>query len=105
MKYGRALRIVRTARGLSKAQLAARLSIGASYLSLIEAEKREPSIKVLEEISTKLRVPPHLLTLLASEPGDIDDPNNAEQIGNLARALLQLLVASDDQPVLPLETV
>ena len=72
MKYGRAIRIVRTARGLSKVQLAKRLSVGASYLSLIEAEKREPSVKVIDEISTVLRVPPHLMALLASDPTDLD---------------------------------
>lgn len=102
MNYGRAIRIVRTARGLTKSQLAARLSIGASYLSLIEAKKREPSLSVLEEISNALRVPPHLMTLLASDASDLDDPNNSEQIANLARSLLHLLV-EEEQPVLPIE--
>ena len=102
MNYGLAIRIVRTARGLTKAQLAQRLSIGASYLSLIEAEKREPSLKVLEEISTALHVPPHLLALLASDPGDLDDPKNAERIAELARSLVRLLV-SGNQPLLPME--
>jgi transcriptional regulator with XRE-family HTH domain len=103
MTYGPAIRIVRTARGLTKAQLAKRLSIGASYLSLIEAEKRQPSLKVLEEISGALQVPPHLLALLASDPGDLDDPGNAERIGELARSLVRLLVSGRDQPLLPLE--
>jgi transcriptional regulator with XRE-family HTH domain len=103
MNYGRAIRIVRTAHGWSKAQLAKRLTIGASYLSLIEAEKREPSLKVLEEISTALHVPPHLLALLASDPGDLDDPKNVEQIQELARSLVRLLVSAGNQPTLPLE--
>jgi transcriptional regulator with XRE-family HTH domain len=103
MKYGRALRIVRTARGLTKSELAKRLEISASYLSLIEAEKRVPSIGVLEEISSVLGIPPHLLTLLASEPSDLDDPASGEEVSKLAGSLLRLLIASDDQPMLPLK--
>jgi transcriptional regulator with XRE-family HTH domain len=104
MNYGRAIRIVRTAFGLRQAQLAERLSIGSSHLSLLEKGKRNPSLQVLEEISTVLNVPPHLLTLLASEPADIEDPKNAEQIADLARSLLRILVSAGDQPTLPMKT-
>ena len=103
MDYGRAIRIVRTAYGLSQSQLAERLSIGTSHVSLLEAGKRQPSVQLLEEVSTVLNVPPHLLTLLASEPVDIDDPKNAEAIADLAHALLKLLVSGDKQPTLPLK--
>jgi transcriptional regulator with XRE-family HTH domain len=102
MHYGKAIRIVRTAYGLSKAELADRLSIGASHLSLIEAEKRKPSLDVLDEISTVLHIPPHLLTLLASDPGNLKDPKNAEQIANFAGALLNLLVSAGEQGTLPI---
>jgi transcriptional regulator with XRE-family HTH domain len=103
MNFGKAIRIVRTAHGLSKAQLAERLSIGASYLSLIEAEKRKPSLRVLEEISSALLVPPHLLMLLASDAGDLDDPKNADRVVELAHSLVRLLVSAGSTPVLPLE--
>lgn len=103
MNYGRAIRIVRTAYDLSQAELADRLSIGASHLSLIEAGKRQPSLNVLEEISTVLHVPPHLLTLLASDPPDLEDPKNGEQIADLARSLVRLLVSAGDQPTLPIK--
>ncbi len=103
MNYGRAVRIVRTAYGLSQAQLADRLSIGPSHLSLIESGKRQPSLKVLKEISTALEVPPHLLTLLASDPAEIENPENAKQISELAHSLLRVLVSSSEQPRLPLK--
>ena len=102
MNFGRAIRIVRTAHGLTKAQLARQLSIGASHLSLIERGKRQPSVEVLAEISGALRIPPHLLALLASEPGDLDDPKNAEQVAELARSLMRVLVAAGEPPALPL---
>ena len=104
MNYGRAIRIGRTAYGLTQADLAERLSIGASHLSLIESGKRQPSLKVLHEISTALEVPPHLLTLLASSPEDIESRGDAEQVGELARALLRLLVSAGEQPTLPMRT-
>ena len=103
MNYGRAIRIVRTAYNLSQAELVDRLSIGPSHLSLIEAGKRQPSVKVLKEISEALQVPPHLLTLLASDPAEIEDPNSAKQISELAYALLRLLVSGSEQPRLPMK--
>jgi transcriptional regulator with XRE-family HTH domain len=103
MDYGRAIRIVRTARGWSQAKLADRLSVGTSHVSLLEAGKRQPSVQLLAELATALIVPPHLLTLLASESTDIEDPNNADEIARLAKALLRVLVSGNEQPTLPLK--
>ncbi len=103
MDYGRAIRIVRTAYGLTQAELADRLSIGSSQLSMIEAGRRKPSLKVLDEVSNALGVPAHLLTLLASEPEDIDDNRNSPEIAELAKALLKLLVSAGRQPTLPMK--
>jgi transcriptional regulator with XRE-family HTH domain len=91
MDYGRAIRIVRAAHGLKQSELAERLSVGASHLSLIEAGKRNPSLSALQEISAKLRVPLHLLTLLASDPSEFDDPKNASRVLDVAKAFLRLL--------------
>ena len=102
MNYGKAIKIVRTAHGLSQRDLADRLSIGPSHLSLIEAGKRQPSLSVLDEIASELRVPPHLLTVLASEPDDIDQRIDPKHLGDLAKSLLELLVGSGEQPTLPM---
>ena len=101
MDYGRAIRVVRSAHGLSQRQLAGRIGVSPSHLSLIESGKRDPSLKVLEEIAGTLAVPMHLLTLLASDVGDVDDPNHAEQIADVAKALLRVLVEKG-QPTLPM---
>lgn len=101
MEYGRAIRVVRSAHGLSQRQLAERIGHSSSHLSLIESGKRNPSLKLLEEIASSLTVPMHLLTLLASDVGDIDDPKHAEQIADVAMALLRVLVA-EGQPTLPM---
>ena len=101
MEYGRAIRVVRSAHGLSQRQLAERIGHSPSHLSLIESGKRNPSLKLLEEIATSLTVPMHLLTLLASDVEEIDDPKHAEQIADVAMALLRVLVA-EGQPTLPM---
>ena len=93
------MRVVRSAHGLSQRQLADRIGVSPSHLSLIESGKRNPSLKLLGEIAGSLDVPMHLLTLLASDVGDIDDPKHAEQIADVAKALLRVLVA-EDQPTL-----
>ena len=102
MKYGRAIRIVRAAYGLTQKALADRTSISPSHLSLIESEKRDPSLKVLQEICDTLGVPMHLMTLLASDSRDIDDKKNADQIAEVARALLYVLASAGEQPTLPI---
>jgi transcriptional regulator with XRE-family HTH domain len=102
MDYGRAVRIVRTAFGMSQAELADRLSIGPSQLSLIESGKRSLSPEVLREISTTLQIPPHLMTLLASEREDIERPENAAEISELASSLLRILVSGGPQRRLPI---
>lgn len=103
MKFGRAIKIVRTAHGLSQSALAERLSIGASQLSLIEANKRQPSVRVLSQISTALNVPPHLLTLLASEREDLETGADPKYVAELANSLLRLLVGVGEQRALPMK--
>lgn len=104
MKYGKAIKIARTAYGLSQSALAERLSVGASQLSLIEANKRQPSVRVLHEIAAALDVPPHLLTLLASAPEDLDENVDPKHVAELARALLRVLVSVGEQRTLPMKS-
>lgn len=101
MDYAKAFRILRAAFGLRQAELAERLSIGASQLSLIESGRRRPSLKTVDELARALGVPKALVVLLASEPGQLDRQANAD-IEDLSRALLRLLVsASNEQLQLP----
>lgn len=102
MNYGKAIRICRAARGLSQTDVASQLDLSPSYLSLLEAGKRHPSLKTLERVSRMLGVPTHLLLLLASEPEDLREQSK-EDVGRLSLALLELLVKSspDDQVELP----
>lgn len=65
--YARAFRIVRAAFGLRQTDLAERMQILASQLSLVEAGKRRPSLRTVEALARAVDVPPALVALLASE--------------------------------------
>jgi len=91
MNYGKAIRIARSIAGLSQAKLAAQGGIDRSYLSLIESGDRKPTLETLQAISGSLKLPFHLLTLLATEKEDAKDVNE-EQISSLAKELTHLLL-------------
>ena len=95
--YAKAFRIVRAAFGLKQSELAARMPITASQLSLIEAGKRQPSLRVVNGLAEAVGVPAALVSLLASAPSDVEAKPN-EDISDLARALLRLLVTAKEEP-------
>jgi transcriptional regulator with XRE-family HTH domain len=106
MNYAKAFRVVRAAFGLSQTELSRLLHVGPSQVSLIEAGKRQPSHKVIDELAETLRIPVSLVTLLASEPKDLEN-NKDQPVEALALSLLRLLVSASDerlQQILPFVT-
>jgi transcriptional regulator with XRE-family HTH domain len=95
--YAKAFRIIRAAFGLKQSELAARMPITASQLSLIEAGKRQPSLRVVNGLANAVGVPTALISLLASTADNVQSKPDAE-ISDLARALLRLLVAAKEDP-------
>lgn len=91
MDYGRAVRVARSARNLSQKELAERLEVHPSLISHIEAGKRRPSTKTLEDIATTLQVPMYLLLLLGSEESDIR-AIPAPDAAAIGQTLLKILV-------------
>lgn len=102
--YAKAFRIVRAAFGLRQAELATRLSITPSQLSLIEAGKRRPSLRVVGGMAKVLGIPTALITLLASTQNEMESGND-QDISDLARTLLRVLVSArgDSQQSLSLD--
>lgn len=96
MNYAKAIRTIRSAKNLSQQELANKVGLDASYISLIEKQKRIPTIKTLKNISDVLKVPFHLLTLLASDKEDLKytSKTEAEKIG---KELLFTLVSLEDE--------
>jgi transcriptional regulator with XRE-family HTH domain len=95
--YAKAFRIVRAAFGLRQAELAERVKISASQLSLIEAGRRQPSLRVVDALARAVGVPAALITLLASTPEEVELGGDDKTVSDLARALLRLLVAAKDE--------
>lgn len=95
--YGKAFRIIRAAFGLRQSELAERMPVTASQLSLIEAGKRQPSVRVVDSLAIAVGVPTALISLLASAPDDVDAQSDAD-IADLSRALLRLLVSAKENP-------
>jgi transcriptional regulator with XRE-family HTH domain len=57
IKVGETIRELRERQQLSQKELATRSSLTASFLSLVENNKRDPSFTVLRRIADALRVP------------------------------------------------
>jgi len=95
--YGKAFRIIRAAFGLRQAELAGRMPITASQLSLIEAGKRKPSLRVVNALADAVGVPSALISLLASTEKEFEGKPDSD-LSDLARALLRLLVCAKEQP-------
>ena len=94
--YGRATRICRAARGVSQSSLASSAGLDPSFLSLIEAGKRQPSTKTVHALAEALRVPAPLFVLLAS-PAESVKQGHAEDVHALSHALLRLLTSEDPE--------
>ena len=71
MNLGRSIKMCRTNQGLSQGDLASRIGMSVSYISLIEQGKRDPAISTIEDVASALGVPLSLLTFLAAEPGEL----------------------------------
>jgi transcriptional regulator with XRE-family HTH domain len=65
MNIGRAIRFARAARGLSQQDLASRVAISPSYLSLLESGKKDPSLAMIRAIAKGLRISEDVFILTA----------------------------------------
>src|ERR1700733_12326024 len=88
--YARAFRIIRAAFGLKQLELAARMSISVSQLSLIEAGKRNATPKVIGALAKATKAPTELVELLAASGNELGDKSHRD-IAETALLLLKLL--------------
>lgn len=63
MSVGRTIKNLRNAAGLKQKDLAGRLDISPNYLSLVENDKREPSVYFLRNLASEIGIPLGLLFL------------------------------------------
>ena len=90
MDYAKAIRVARASRGITQKALAEDLKVSPSHISLIEANKRSPSLEMLENISASLKIPMHLLILLGAEEKDLNGLPS-EHAEEMAKHLLKII--------------
>jgi transcriptional regulator with XRE-family HTH domain len=95
MNYGKAIRITRALADISQQELARALGTDPSYISLLEANKREPSRELLEKLAVAFKVPLHLLVLMATEESDTGS-GKEKRLSEIAETLANLLFTEDD---------
>jgi len=78
MNYGKAIKTIRAAKNLEQKELARMAKLNASYISLIESNRRAPSPAALEAVAKALHVPLYLLMLLASDKDDLHGVSETE---------------------------
>ena len=97
MNYGKAIRTIRSAKNLEQKDLARMAKLNASYISLIESNRRAPSSTALEALARALHVPLYLLMLLASDAEDLHGVSEAEA-HKLGKQLLDIVLMTDKPP-------
>ena len=68
MNVGHAIRLCRTQLKVSQTDVAQKASCSVSYLSMLENNKRDPTLSTLTKIARALHVPIGVLFVLASSP-------------------------------------
>lgn len=89
MNVGQAIRLCRTQRKVSQTDVAQKASCSVSYLSMLENNKRDPTLSTLTKIAGALRVPIGVLFFLAAEQEDLGSVDK-----KLTGALAQSALAS-----------
>ena len=93
---GEYIRSLRSSAGLKQQELADRVGISASMLSLLESGGREPTIRVLRDIARALEIPSAALFAVA-----LDDASNSDDspLARKLRAANASLLAAAQQAI------
>jgi len=82
MNIGKTIKMLRAAAGLNQKEMAARIDLSASALSLIESGDREATVATLQAVSRVLGVP---LSVLLVENEEIPDNMTLQQKQDVER--------------------
>ena len=99
-QIGRTIKVLRTALGIKQRELARRLGISANYLSMIEAGKREPTLKLLRAIGSTMQVPVSVLLVEGTVPSDntpSEQSSSYQEIKNLILQTQRIILESRSQ--------
>ena len=95
MDVGNAIRLCRKRRGVSQTDVAVRADCSVSYLSMLENNKRDPTLSMITKIAEALHVPVGALFVMASEEKDLGRIDR-RLAGRLHRAAIASIPAGSD---------
>lgn len=95
MNVGSAIRLCRKRRGVSQTDVATRAECSVSYLSMLENNKRDPTLSMITKIADALHVPVGALFVMASEEKDLGRIDR-RLAGRLHRAAIASIPAGGD---------
>ena len=90
MNLGEAIRTCRQLKGFSQTRLAELSKVSVSHLCLIEKNKRDPSIAMVESIATALGTPLSVLVLIAANSTEIPELDE-KQLSTLTISIKALI--------------
>lgn len=90
MNYGKALAVIRAARGLQQKDIADLLDVTPSYISRIEKGERPLSPGHVSMLSGKLDIPVELFMLLGQDSGHLEK-QDSKTIDELSKELLRII--------------
>lgn len=95
MKLGKAIRLCREHRGISRTSLASKAELSVSYISLLEQDKRDPNLSKVKRIANALEVPMSILLFLAVDKREFESIN-LEMAEKLSLLTLKLIEKSSE---------
>lgn len=95
MNVGQAIRRCRTQQGASQSAIANRANCSVSYLSMLENNKRDPTLSTVTKIAEALHVPVGLLFVLAADPNELGAIDERAATRLMQSALASLATSAD----------
>ena len=100
MNLGLAIDECRKLKGVTKSSLAAEAELSPPYLSQIINGQREPSISIIEKISSALGIPSSLLLFLASDDSELSNisEDTKRELRRISKQLIEQSSESNSGP-------
>ncbi|SRR5258706_9547217 len=90
MNLGKIIKLLRISAGLKQEMLAAKLGVSSNYISLIENNKREPSLTFLRSLADELDIPLGMLFLEVDKTRFANAPEKRELLTRIRDLVLDL---------------
>jgi len=95
MQIGKTVRRLREHRGQTLKELAESCGLSLSYLSLIERDKREPSLANLSKLAEVFDLPPSILVLLSADADTYESDKSG--LSNLLMEMVEEVLKDDER--------